>query len=232
MNRVNGGWPARLFFTACAACLAFMLQRGARRRGYPAWSECRCVFRTEPIFHIVLWGVHAPEADTLLVLSVVRPPALLRRALHHGAQCCAVLHDAVRGGHAPYVVRVDIQGATRTHVWLSLFGGGQVPDAMRPGIRRLRLEQGGTAGPGQTEAILRVFREPRSGRILLKNCCASRSPAGTRVDCIGPVPSQISYCTARLPHRPAPSPMHRERPGTRYSGERSSGSNAAASPEV
>ena len=201
----SGPVGAAPLLVAGAAGIAFALQRGAHRRGYPAWDRCRCVFRTEPIVHIVLWGAHAPATDALLVLSVVRPPAVVRRALHHGAQWCAVLQDALRGGHAPYVVRVDVEGMTRTAEWLPLLGNGRVADPARPGLRRLLLGQR-AAG----DAILRVFREPRSGRLLLKNCCASRSPVGARVDCIGPALSQISYCTVRLPSPPNPLSWPRE----------------------
>src|SRR5713226_6465870 len=196
--------------------LGSYVRREIRRRGYPAWDRCRCDFKSQPTFFQVWHSQHQQRGETIFAeewgILLSNPPQWLRRLLHHSSQVAATLNP--RGN---YVERVALspqearqlafllratsseeenKSPVHTHiVWKReiLYAPRHFFDKC---IRRLypthiSQERIATAQP------LPALWDPQSNLPLPTEGELLDTPIGTRIDCIGWTPSQISYCTVR-----------------------------------
>jgi hypothetical protein len=202
--------------------LGSYVRREIRRRGYPAWDRCRCDFKSQPTFFQVWHSQHQRRGETIFAeewgILLSNPPQWLRRLLHHSSQVAAALNP--RGN---YVERVALSPqeapraptrtparapapTVRTHVvWKReiLYAPRHFFDKC---IRRLypthiSQERIATAQP------LPALWDPQSNLPLPTEGELLETPLGTRIDCIGWTPSQISYCTVRTKEEREESPL-------------------------
>ncbi len=204
--------------------LSRYVRREIRHRRYPAWEDCHCAFKSQDSIFQVLYSRHEQRGETVFAeewgLTLSHPPQWLRRLLHHGSQVCATLNPGDN-----YVERVSLSPQEASKLASLLFAATKSPpdssgseDAARetgPHIvwRREVLysprhffdkcmrhlypahipeERVATAEP------LAALWDPRSNLPLPNEGELLEIPDGTRIDCIGWTPTQISYCTARM----------------------------------
>lgn len=213
---------AALSITAGAlATLGRYVQQEYLRRKYPDWEDCQCAFKSQQAIFQVWHSRHEQRGETIVAqewgLYLSNPPAWLRRFLHHSAQVIAILNPT--GG---YVERITLnpQEAYQFAVLLKSTGtdegaedeetvveGGHIiwrreilhaPRALFDSCtRRLYPIHIGQDRQMQIEALPALW-DPESNLPLPSEGPLLDTPIGTRVDCIGWTPTQISYCTARL----------------------------------
>jgi hypothetical protein len=192
------------------------VQREIRRRGYPTWEQCRCDFKSRHSIFQVWHGQHEQRGETIVAEEwgtlLRNPPQWLRRLLHHSSQVIATLNP--RGN---YVERVALSPQEAYQLAILLHTTSSDEETASPGsnvvwkreilhaprylidicVRRLYPahippERVATAQP------LPALWDPRSNLPLPAGGGVLETPTGTRIDCIGWAPSQVSYCTARL----------------------------------
>ena len=196
--------------------LSRYVRREIHRRHYPAWEDCHCAFKSQDSIFQVLLSRHEQRGETVFAeewgLTLSHPPQWLRRLLHHGSQVCATLNPGDN-----YVERVSLSPQEASKLASLLFAATTSEDAARetgPHIvwrrevlysprhffdkcmRRLYptyipQERVSTAQP------LPALWDPNSNLPLPTEGELLDTPLGTRIDCIGWTPSQISYCTVR-----------------------------------
>ena len=191
------------------------VRREIRRRGYPSWEQCRCDFKEQETFFSVWYSQHAQRGETIVAeewgLRLTNPPQWLRRLLHHSSQVMATLNP--RGNHVERVA-LSPQEARQLALLLQATSSSEetVPESTHitwkreilytprhffdKCIRRLYpthipTERLATAQP------LPALWNPRTNLPLPTEGELLDTPLGTRIDCIGWTPSQISYCTIR-----------------------------------
>jgi len=186
-----------------------------RRRRYPSWEQCRCDFKMKETIFQVWHSQHEQRGETIFAeewgLQLTNPPQWLRRLFHSSSQIIATLNP--RGN---YVERVALspQEARQLALLLRAMSSEEeeTPEYTHIGwkreilyaprhlfdkcIRRLYpmhipQERVSTAQP------LPALWDPRSNLPLTTEGELLDTPLGTRIDCIGLTPSQISYCTVR-----------------------------------
>lgn len=190
------------------------------RRGYPSWEECRCDFKLQHIIFQVWHSHHEQRGETIVAqewgLYLVNPPQWLRQLLHHSTQFITAIKP---GGN--YLERVTLspqesyQFASILHASTTNEDLPELPQDEREYItwrrevlhfpryfldaylRRLYPVHIAPELVAQAEG-LPVLWNPASNLPLPSEGTLLDIPGGTRVDCIGWSPSQISYCTARL----------------------------------
>ena len=195
--------------------LGSYVRREIRHRGYPSWEQCRCDFKAKEAIFQVWHSQHEQRGETIFVeewgLQLTKPPQWLRHLLHSSSQIIATLNP--RGNYVERVVlspqearqlayllrgtsTVENETPEHTHiVWRReiLYSPHRFFD------KRMRLlyptyipqERVSTAQP------LPALWDPDSNLPLPTEGELLDTPLGTRIDCIGWTPSQISYCTVR-----------------------------------
>jgi len=198
------------------ATLGAHARREIRRRGYPSWDACHCDFKSEASIFQVWHSHHKQRGETIVAqewgLRFSNPPQWLRRFLHHSSQVLAALNPL--GG---YVERVTLspqesrQLATLLRasspdeehsntsgqlVWRReiLHAPQRVFDRYSRCLYPVQLPQERIAAAQPLPTIW----DPQTNLPLPIEGALLTTPIGTRIDCIGWTPSQISYCTARL----------------------------------
>lgn len=195
-------------------------QREIQRRGYPGWQECRCDFKTEQIIFQVWHSRHKQRGETIVAQEwgayLVNPPQWLRQFLHYSTQFITVIKP---DGH--YVERVTLspqesyQFASILHASTTNEDLPELPPEERAYItwrrevlhlpryffdaylRRIYPAHIAADQVARAEGLPALW-DPFSNLPLPTEGTLLEVPNGTRIDCIGWSPSQISYCTARL----------------------------------
>ena len=192
-------------------------QREIRRRGYPTWENCHCDFKSQESVFQVLHSRHEQRGETVFAeewgLTLTYIPQWLRRLLHHSSQVCATLNP--KGN---YVERVSLTPQEADKLASLLFASTSSEDTLPEtgsqivwrrevlyspkhlfdkNIRRLYpahvpYERASTVEP------LAALWDPQSNLPLPNEGALLNTPTGTRIDCIGWAPTQISYCTKRV----------------------------------
>jgi len=212
-------WKAALLGGVAGACttLGSFARREIRRRGYSSWEDCLCDFKTQPAIFQVMHSHHAQRGETVvsqewgIVLS--RPPVWLRRLLHHGSQVVATLNPL-----HPYVERVTLT-PQEAHQLAALLRGALTEETASPVSTHIIWKREVLRQPRRlfdsctrrlfpvevpSERLLRAslslaaIWDPRSNLPLPFEGSLLTTPTGTRIDCIGWTPAQVSYCTARI----------------------------------
>lgn len=203
------------------------LSRHARqeidRRGYPSWEECHCDFKTEESIFQVLYSRNEQRGETIFSeawgITLAHPPQWLRRLLHHSSQVCATINP---GG--TYVMRVSLNPQQAGKLASLLFAATGNEESLPENspqsqqnphiiwrrevlyaphrlfdkcIRRLYPAHIPQERIATTEPFAALW-DPQSNLPLPDEGELLETPEGTRIDCIGWFPSQISYCTARM----------------------------------
>jgi hypothetical protein len=210
--------------SALAALLRYTRQE-IQRRGYPSWEDCRCDFKSQNTIFQVWYGQHKQQGETIISqewgLYLVRPPQWLRRLLHHSTQFIAALKPYGR-----YLERVTLS-PQESYQFASILHARTInedlPDELPDErsyvtwrrevlhfprylfdafLRRLYPTHIAPDKFAEADGLPALWDSvsdlplPTEGTLL-------EVPEGTRIDCIGWSPSQISYCTARLTPQPA-----------------------------
>ena len=195
--------------------LSSYVRREIRRRGYPSWDDCRCDFKSKQTIFQVWHSQHEQRGETIVAqewgLRLSNPPYWLRRLLHHSAQIIATLNPS-----SNYVERVTLSPQEAYQLAILLRGTSSEEEVSQTNaqivwrrevlhmprhffdrcIRRLypaQVPQERLVSAQPLPALWDVHSNlplPAEGDIL-------ETPVGTRIDCIGWTPSQISYCTVR-----------------------------------
>lgn len=203
------------------ATLGAYARREIRRRGYPSWDACHCDFKSEANIFQVWHSHHEQRGETIVAqewgLRFSNPPQWLRHFLHHSSQVIAALNPL--GG---YVERVtlspqesrqlaillrassadeDNSNTSGQLVWRReiLHAPHRIFDRYTRRLYPVQLPQERSAAAQALPALW----DPQTNLPLPIEGTLLTTPIGTRIDCIGWTPSQISYCTARL-GRPEP----------------------------
>lgn len=191
-----------------------------RRRGYPSWEECNCDFKTqETIFQV--WHGHIEQRGETIVaqergLYLVHPPQWLRHFLHHSAQIITVLNP---GRH--YIERITLSPQQSYQFASILHANTTNEDLPEPtfaeeayvtwrrevlhfprsfldkNLSRLYPVHVPLEKLPHVESLPALW-DPVSNLPLPTEGTLLSTPVGTRIDCIGWSPTQITYCTARL----------------------------------
>lgn len=192
------------------------VQHEIRRRGYPAWEECHCDFKAQPMIFQVWYSRHEQRGETIVAQEwgtlLLNPPQWLRRLLHHSSQAIATLNPQGR-----YVERVTLSPQAAHQLALLLRSLDQNEDISfadahiiwRREVLRVprhifdmwtrRLYPAHVSAERiDTVQPLPALWDPHSDLPLPSEGPLLETPVGTRIDYIGWTPSQISYCTARL----------------------------------
>ncbi|GAC1360367.1 MAG: hypothetical protein NVS2B12_09090 [Ktedonobacteraceae bacterium] len=208
---------------AAAGTLAGLLgyaRQQMQRRGYPSWEECRCDFKLQRIIFQVWHSRHQQRGETIVTqewgIYLVSPPQWLRQFLHHITQFITAIRPGER-----YLERVTLspqesyQLASILHASTTNEDLPELPPEERAYItwrrevlhlpryafdtymRRLYPAHVAPDQFAQAEGLPALW-DPASNLPLAIEGTLLDVPAGTRVDCIGWSPSQVSYCTARL----------------------------------
>lgn len=194
------------------------VRQEVQRRGYPSWEECRCDFKAQSTIFQVWHARNEQRGETIVSqewgIYLVRPTQWLRRFLHHSAQTIATLNPYNR-----YVERITLspQEAYLLAAMLHASVSNEDPDEEFTSsyivwrrevlhfpryffdacVRRIYPAHVSPERFAQAEALPALW-DPRSSLPLPTEGQLLDTPVGTRIDCIGWSPAQISYCTARL----------------------------------
>ena len=207
---------------ATAATIRFVhfIRHEIVRRGYPAWHECHCDYKQQPIIFQVWHNETAQQGETVVShewgIYLVHLPQWIRRILHYTAQTFAILNPSGR-----YLERIlltpqeSYQFALLLHARTTNEDIPEPPPEERPyvvwrreilhspryifdaNIRRLYPAYISRLQSERAEALPILWDHahnlplPTEGTLL-------ETPIGTRVDLIGWANAQISYCTARI----------------------------------
>jgi hypothetical protein len=195
-------------------------RREIQRRGYPSWNECRCDFKLQQVIFQVWHSHHEQRGETIVAqewgVYLINPPQWLRQLLHYSTQFITVLKPD--GSHFERVTlspQESYQFASILHASTTNEDLPELPQEEREYItwrreilhfpryfldaylRRLYPVHIAPHQVAQTEGLPALWN-PISNLPLPSEGTLLDVPDGTRVDCIGWSPSQISYCTARL----------------------------------
>ena len=190
------------------------------RRGYPAWNECDCDFKTQQTIFQVWHSRLNQRGETIVAqewgIYLVHPPHWIRRTLHYSAQVLAVLNPYRR-----YVERVTLTPQQSYQFAAILHASSTNEDLPEPlyedetyvtwrrevlhfpsylfdaSLSRLYPVNVSAEQARSIEGLPALWDHtsnlplPTEGTLL-------HTPEGTRVDYIGWAPTQITYCTARV----------------------------------
>ena len=197
--------------------LSRYVSREIRRRHYPAWEECHCAFKSQDSIFQVLYSRHEQRGETVFAeewgLTLSHPPQWLRRFLHHSSQVCATLNPG-----DTYVERVSLSPQEASKLASLLFAANSSEDALPETSSHIIWRREILYSPRHlldkcmrhlypahipeervaTAEPLAALWDPRSNLPLPNEGELLETPEGTRIDCIGWTPAQISYCTARI----------------------------------
>jgi len=193
------------------------VRREIRHRRYPTWEDCHCAFKSQDNIFQVLFSRHEQRGETVFAeewgLTLSHPPQWLRRLLHHGSQVCATLNP-----NGNYVERVSLNPQEASKLASLLFAAASNEDAAREtgphivwrrevlysprhffdkSMRHLYPAHIPEERVASAEPLAALW-DPRSNLPLPNEGELLEIPDGTRIDCIGWTPTQISYCTARI----------------------------------
>lgn len=195
--------------------LSSYVRREIRRRGYPNWEQCRCEFKEQETFFQVWYSKHAQRGETIFAeewgFHLTNPPQWLRRLFHHSSQVMATLNP--RGN---YVERVALS-PQEAHQLALLLRGTPAGEENEPENTHITWRREVLHAPRHffdkcirrlypshlpsdriaTAQPLPALWDPRTNLPLPGEGALLDTPLGTRIDCIGWSPSQISYCTVR-----------------------------------
>ena len=202
-----------------ASLLGRYVQREIQRRGYPTWRECQCDFKTQDTIFQVWHSRHEQRGETIIAQEwgtyLVHPPTWLRALLHHSTQVLAVLNPF---GH--YIERVTLSPQQSYQFAAILHASATNEDLPEPTfkddlyviwrrevlhfprylfdayLRRLYPVNVSSERLTQEESLPALW-DPTSNLPLPNEGPLLETPVGTRIDCIGWAPAQISYCTMR-----------------------------------
>jgi len=200
--------------------LARYVRAEIARRGYSSWEECRCEFKTQRTIFQVWHSTHERRGETIVAqewgIYLIRPAHWLRRFLHHSTQVIAVLNPTGR-----YVERILLTPQEAHQLAALLHTGPASEEADEP----ISPEQAYIAWRSEVLHFPRYLFDACVRRLYPAHIAAERlkqaehlpvlwdplsnlplptagphlvTPTGTRIDCIGWTPAQVSYCTARL----------------------------------
>ncbi len=194
--------------------------REIQRRGYPGWEECRCDFKVQPTIFQVWHSRHKQRGETIVAQEwgfyLVSPPQWLRQFLHHSTQFITAIKPD--GRHVERVTlspQESYQFASILHASTTNEDLPELPPEERayitwrrevlhlpryffdPYLKRLYPAHIAVDQVARTEGLPALW-DPFSNLPLPTEGTLLEVPDGTRIDCIGWSPSQISYCTARL----------------------------------
>ncbi len=196
------------------------VQQEIRRRGYPSWDECQCELKTQPTIFQVWHSRHKQRGETIVThewgVYLTRPAQWHRRFLHRSAQVLATLNPF--GRHVEHIA-LRPQEARQYAALLHAGSSGEETDENEPPetpyvawrsevlhfprylfdacTRRLYPAHIGRERLAQAQSLPAIW-DPHSNLPLPLDGPLQRTPLGTRIDCIGWTPAQISYCTARI----------------------------------
>jgi hypothetical protein len=190
-----------------------------QRRGYPAWDECRCDFKTQPTIFQVWHSRHEQRGETIIAQEwgtyLVQPPIWLRRFLHSSTQILATLNPL---GY--YIERVTLSPQQSYQFAAILHASTTNEDLPEPMfqeetyvvwrreilhfpsylfdacLRRLYPVNMPLSKVEHIEGLPALW-DPTNNLPLPNDGPLLETPVGTRIDCIGWAPAQISYCTVR-----------------------------------
>src|ERR1700680_4033404 len=212
-------WKAALLGGIAGTCatLGSFARHEIRRRGYSSWENCLCDFKIQPTIYQVMHSRHEQRVETVVSqewgMLLSHPPRWLRRLLHHSSQVVAALNPL-----HPYVERVTLT-PQEAHQLAALLRGALPEENGQPTtthivwkrevlrqprrlfdscIRRLYPVEVSSERLQQDSSSLPAIWDPRSDLPLPFEGSLLITPPGTRIDCIGWTPAQISYCTARI----------------------------------
>ncbi len=211
---------AALFASGALISLLNYALREIERRGYPSWDECQCDFKLQQTIFQVWHSYHEQRGETIVAqewgMYLVNPPQWLRQLLHHSTQFITVLKPGDN-----YLERVTLspqesyQFASILHASTTNEDLPELPQDEREYItwkrevlhfpryfldaylRRLYPMHIASDQVAQAEGLPALW-DPVSNLPLPSEGTLLDVPDGTRIDCVGWSPSQISYCTARL----------------------------------
>lgn len=195
------------------------VNREINRRGYPSWDECRCDFKTQQTIFQVWHSHHKQRGETIIAqewgIYLVRPPIWLRHFLHSSTQILAALNPL---GY--YLERVTLSPQQSYQFAAILHASATNEDLPEPMFQEksyiiwrreilhfpsylfdacLRRLYPVNLTLDRVEDIqgLPVLWDSINNLPLPNDGPLLETPVGTRIDCIGWAPAQISYCTAR-----------------------------------
>ncbi|GCE03951.1 hypothetical protein KDAU_12800 [Dictyobacter aurantiacus] len=202
--------------------LVHYVRQEIERRGYPSWHECRCEFKTQETIFQVWHSHHEQRGETIIAQEwgtyLVKPPLWLRSFLHYATQTLAVLNPFGR-----YIERVTLSPQQSYQFAAILHASTTNEDLPEPTyqddlyviwrrevlhfprylfdayLRRLYPVNVPEDRLTQEEGLPALW-DPASNLPLPNEGSLLETPVGTRIDCIGWAPAQISYCTARSLH--------------------------------
>jgi hypothetical protein len=192
-----------------------------KQRRYPTWDECHCNFKAQKLIFLVYHSRHEQRGETVVShewgIPLSDPPAWLRRILHYSAQASAILNPTRR-----YVERLMItpQKAQQFALTPQTTSVGEestqaqtrkdafiiwrrevlhVPRHALDAYTRRLFPVEVLSRQSEQLPSLPVLWDPASKLPLPLEGGLLDAPTGTRFDCIGWTPAQVSYCTVRLP---------------------------------
>lgn len=202
-----------------ASLLVRYVQQEVEHRGYPSWHECRCDFKTQETIFQVWHSHHEQRGETIIAQEwgtyLVKPPTWLRSSLHYTTQALAVLNPFGR-----YIERVTLSPQQSYQFAAILHASATNEELPEPAIkddlyiiwrreilhfprylfdaylRRLYPVNISAERLAREEGLPALW-DPTSNLPLPNEGSLLETPVGTRIDCIGWAPAQISYCTAR-----------------------------------
>lgn len=143
-----------------------------RRRGYPAWDNCLCDFKTHQTIYQVWHSTNERRGETIIShewgIYLTHPAPWQRRFLHHGAQILAVLNPLGR-----YVQHVTIppQQAQQYSAMLRSNGAESENELTQA------TQSSSTAAPSPTSYITWRSEVLRFPRYLFDACIRRLYPA-------------------------------------------------------
>lgn len=200
--------------------LILYVRQESTRRGYPTWDECECDFKLQQTIFQVWHSRLSQRGETIVAqewgLYLLHLPHWLRRLLHHSAQTIAILNPRRR-----YIERVTLTPQQSYQFAAILHTSTTNEDLPEPlyedeafvtwrreilhfptylfdaCISRLYPVN---VAPEQLHTLegLPALWDTSSNLPLPTAGTLLKTPEGTRVDCIGWSPTQITYCTARV----------------------------------
>ncbi|WP_149401540.1 hypothetical protein [Dictyobacter arantiisoli] len=201
------------------AMLVCYVRNEIQRRGYPSWQECRCEFKTQPTIFQVWHSRHEQRGETIIAQEwgtyLVEPPHWLRYLLHISTQIIATFNPL---GH--YIERVTLSPQQSYQFAAILHASATNEDLPEPIFQEesyvvwrreilhfpnylfdacLRRLYPVNIPPERFEKVeeLPALWDPTNNLPLPNDGPLLDTPVGTRIDCIGWAPAQISYCTVR-----------------------------------
>ncbi|GCE11488.1 hypothetical protein [Tengunoibacter tsumagoiensis] len=205
---------------ALLTALVTTIRQEIRHRGYPSWEECQCDFKVSKTIFQVWQSSNEQRGETIVSeewgVYLVKPAQWLRRLMHYSAQVIATLNPRQR-----YLERVTLSPQEAYLLAAMLHANVSNEDlsdeyTSEPSyviwrrevlhfpkhlfdscIRRLYPVQISPERLHQAQG-LPVLWDPQTSLPLATESNLLNAPLGTRIDCVGWSPAQITYCTARL----------------------------------